>query len=617
MIRHYLPSIAALFVLIFVVTFTAFSPAPQSSTRLQSTVLAQGARCVEPPDGLINWWDADKSVGTTAKDIKGGADGQITSATIIDGKVGKAFSFPGNDFNAFGRLDSTGGYILLPKNFFSYPTTQVGNDPFTFEFWFQVGSGGDGVIFGQQSARPWEGHFSWIPAVFVGTDGVLGVEMFWDGRPPIYSNRGVRDGQWHHLAVVYDGANETAYLDGSNIGSTQKDQHPHANGQYNYTIGTGASAGRQGSVGGWHSFKGAVDEFTIYNKTLATDEIQAIFNAGNLGKCKLECGNNLIQDAIGEICDGTDLGGKSCATEKGAGFTGSLLCASDCKSYDTTQCVPPPPIPLCSDGKDNDNDKLIDFPSDKGCESADDGDETDPPPPPINRNITLKRSPVPTVIIQPILKEREVLTFDTACTTCTITTTPDPSQFIGGSQQANAGFIIVAALINSADSTVSYTIVGSGDIIQETKLFNATGQEYTGIGESADTQYPGSFLADQDNSYNIKVRSGTQLEEIRMQSLLLPSTDVTPANGSQHYYLLLGEDSNGKKHLAVSKGRHWDLATLADANMTPEPFYSFFLNRGDFASCVQGLQNYPKAATLLSTPLNFQTFLDLLTLCQR
>lgn len=40
----------------------------------------------------------------------------------------------------------------------------------------------------------------------------------------------------------------------------------------------------------------------------------------------------------------------------------------------------PPPPPVCSDGLDNDGDGLIDFPADKGCSSADDGDETDPAP---------------------------------------------------------------------------------------------------------------------------------------------------------------------------------------------------------------------------------------------
>ncbi len=44
-----------------------------------------------------------------------------------------------------------------------------------------------------------------------------------------------------------------------------------------------------------------------------------------------------------------------------------------------------PPAPACSDGKDNDADGQIDFPSDPGCTDANDTDETDavvPPPPP-------------------------------------------------------------------------------------------------------------------------------------------------------------------------------------------------------------------------------------------
>lgn len=45
-----------------------------------------------------------------------------------------------------------------------------------------------------------------------------------------------------------------------------------------------------------------------------------------------------------------------------------------------TPVEPPPPPPVCSDGLDNDGDGLIDFPADKGCTAADDGDETDPAP---------------------------------------------------------------------------------------------------------------------------------------------------------------------------------------------------------------------------------------------
>lgn len=43
----------------------------------------------------------------------------------------------------------------------------------------------------------------------------------------------------------------------------------------------------------------------------------------------------------------------------------------------------PPAPPVCSDGLDNDGDGLIDFPNDPGCDSAADPDETDPPIPPV------------------------------------------------------------------------------------------------------------------------------------------------------------------------------------------------------------------------------------------
>lgn len=49
-----------------------------------------------------------------------------------------------------------------------------------------------------------------------------------------------------------------------------------------------------------------------------------------------------------------------------------------CKSAEDDDETDPP---QCSDGKDNDGDGLIDFPADKGCTSVEDNDETDPPPP--------------------------------------------------------------------------------------------------------------------------------------------------------------------------------------------------------------------------------------------
>jgi hypothetical protein len=54
------------------------------------------------------------------------------------------------------------------------------------------------------------------------------------------------------------------------------------------------------------------------------------------------CGNGLREP--GEICDGTDLGGESCATQ-GCTGGGLLSCASNCLGFDTTGCIG---CPLCN-----------------------------------------------------------------------------------------------------------------------------------------------------------------------------------------------------------------------------------------------------------------------------
>ena len=53
---------------------------------------------------------------------------------------------------------------------------------------------------------------------------------------------------------------------------------------------------------------------------------------GSVGRC----GNGLIE--AGETCDASNMNGQTCATVAGAGFTGNLLCKSDCSGFDKTGC---------------------------------------------------------------------------------------------------------------------------------------------------------------------------------------------------------------------------------------------------------------------------------------
>ena len=80
--------------------------------------------------------------------------------------------------------------------------------------------------------------------------------------------------------------------------------------------------------------------------------------------CKAFCGNGEVNSSyngytIGEKCDTAKPVTRSCATELGTGYTGTLKCASNCKSFDTSECV----APFCGDGVVNQTSESCDDPA--------------------------------------------------------------------------------------------------------------------------------------------------------------------------------------------------------------------------------------------------------------
>lgn len=89
------------------------------------------------------------------------------------------------------------------------------------------------------------------------------------------------------MAVTWDGATLKAYVNGVEIGSI-----PLTGG----FIRTGSNAGTCPMIGneplncavqgGGFGFNGLIDELEFFDRALSAAEIQAIFDAGDLGKCK-------------------------------------------------------------------------------------------------------------------------------------------------------------------------------------------------------------------------------------------------------------------------------------------------------------------------------------------
>jgi subtilisin-like proprotein convertase family protein len=178
-------------------------------------------------------------------------------------------------YPAFGSalsLDGNNGYVSLPADPFGFPSTGTTNAPFTFECWFKTTNGG--VILGQQSSGPYTNPPSgYVPSIYVDLDGKLRVEMFWGGYQIVSANV-VSDGVFHHLAVVYNGTNESAYLDGVLQGSVPFTQAAYSSVYY-YQLGTGDTLGWARGNGGWFNFNGLIDEVRVWNVARSTNDIAA------------------------------------------------------------------------------------------------------------------------------------------------------------------------------------------------------------------------------------------------------------------------------------------------------------------------------------------------------
>ncbi len=89
----------------------------------------------------------------------------------------------------------------------------------------------------------------------------------------------VNDGNFHHVAVTYDGTTETLYVDGLKMASETGTETGYGSSAYQYQLGTGYIASS------WYTFHGLIDEATLYSRALAPNEVLNLFAAGAYGKC--------------------------------------------------------------------------------------------------------------------------------------------------------------------------------------------------------------------------------------------------------------------------------------------------------------------------------------------
>ena len=207
---------------------------------------------------LLFYFMFDEGGGGTAKDATAyGNDGIIKGdPEWVDGKFGKAL-----------ELDGTGDTIEIPHNAGLNITTAV-----TMEMWIKAAeSGGDGNQAGIEKGG-WEiGEYSLYPVY--GGNTLAQFNDLPDGCDDEKIGPSIRNGNWRHLAGVWDGANILLYIDGEVVIS----------GKCEGELGTNVKSVYIGSRNGGERFLiAAVDEVRLYNRALTEEEIKTDMETSGL-----------------------------------------------------------------------------------------------------------------------------------------------------------------------------------------------------------------------------------------------------------------------------------------------------------------------------------------------
>jgi hypothetical protein len=245
-----------------------------ATSRLAVLTVRPPPVCTPLPEGAVAWWPGESNTW----DVLGGFDGSFVSqpagmATYTAGKTGTALRFNGTSYLQVthgGGLNLGSGQGLtiegwvrpdvssiLPVAEWSIPLSRT-----------NAGIVGVGLLLGN-------GGPGTIEATIAETNSAQKTLTF-RSAPHAVSNL-----VWQHVALTLDRSSgaATIYVNGLPVAQT------NAAGIIPNTAGDFVLGYRRAGTYSGARFRGAVDEFTVYNRALAPAEIQAILAADEAGKC--------------------------------------------------------------------------------------------------------------------------------------------------------------------------------------------------------------------------------------------------------------------------------------------------------------------------------------------
>ena len=219
--------------------------------------------------GIGGEWHFDEGVGQSTADSSGNAnDGQLGSTSGADtndpvwatGSLGNALNYAG------GRVDSGGDYVRIPDS------SALESPEVTVEAWVRAPSSP-----GKNRYIVAKGIDACRAASYALYTHNFGLRFYiYDGSAFVHSpdaGTGVWNGDWHHVAGVFDGSAVRLYVDGVEVSTGIPTSRDIA-----YGLPTGddlyiGNYDQMGTCGHNFGFVGDIDEVTIWTRALSPIEI--------------------------------------------------------------------------------------------------------------------------------------------------------------------------------------------------------------------------------------------------------------------------------------------------------------------------------------------------------
>jgi hypothetical protein len=231
---------------------------PDSQTSASTDTYAQQTLAYAPSA----LWPLDDQ-GAIANDVSGNGNNGTYVGAYTQGASGPLLSAPSVTATSFG-----GGWVSLPAGMLQGTTE-------TLEAWFRTTS--SGVVLGYQSTAAGGRPGNYVPAFYVGTDGLLRAEV-WNGTiSPITSSSAVNNGQWQFAALVVSPSSQSLYLNGALVGTLAGSIQP-LDMTYDQ-VGWGFDySWPAASASGSDPFTGTVGQVAIFPSDLTQSQLSAQYS---------------------------------------------------------------------------------------------------------------------------------------------------------------------------------------------------------------------------------------------------------------------------------------------------------------------------------------------------